>query len=610
MRNAWRLLSIAALGWTAALLHRGWPLAVDEIEFFRATKWIGNGLLPFRDFWEHHTPLQWILFAPVARFFGQGPGVEAVLAMRWAQLALWIAIFALLVRLTRRSGIDPWPALVLLLLSTTFVRKAIEYRIDVPANLAYLGALALIAFGATRRRWIGFGALMSLAVLFNMRMMPLVVITAIVALWYVASYVGPAPSRPESRLPAGTPSREPAGWKPAQRPAGSLPHVALGVLAIAALFIGSLVLAGIWPQFRADVIGYNVDSSGVLQVHTFFDALLLPFWTLDLAGIAFMLAAAAGIVLALRDFRERGPLQFFSVLVVAALTTIASMHVQYDYHFQHAYLLMLPPAALALEKLRRPAWQALAATVAGVALLIAVLQAAPTFGAEMEYQDAVMTAADKLTAPGETVLDGAGYALRRTPAYRYWFLPHGVRALAAKRRFDQYDLRDITAAPPAAIIYDYRLALYLQNFPDVARYATTHYVPVYRNLWVPGMTATAGPAPRRLTWIAPRAGQYQVYASELLTKHPWLTNPLGYAALEGPAATRYAIPLAQLPPASPESMQWTVDGIPQPPGVKTLVLRKGARVDLLASPPRATGILLVPRGIGKLCIATAEEQVF
>ena len=601
MRNAWRLLSIAALGWTAALLHRGAPLAVDEIEFFRATKWIGHGLLPFRDFWEHHTPLQWILFAPVARLFGNGPGVEAVLAMRWAQVALWIGIFALLIRIARRSGVDPWPAVVLLLLSTTFVRKAIEYRIDVPANLAYLGALALIAFGATPRRWFGFGALMSLAVLFNMRMMPLVVITALVAIW------GCHPERRARDLGGRGAEHEPTTLSNASL---AISIQLLGVLTIAILFIGSLMLAGIWPQFRADVIGYNVESSAVLQVHTFFDALLLPFWTLDLAGIAFLLLAVAGVVLVLRDFRERGPLQLLSVLSIAALVTIAAMHVHYDYHFQHVYLLMLPLAAFALGKLQKSAWQMLAATVAGVALFVAVLQAAPTFGAEMEYQDAVMTAADKLTAPGETVLDGAGYALRRNPAYRYWFLPHGIRTLAAMRLIDPYDLRDLTTAPPAAIIYDYRLALYLENFPDVARHATTHYLPVYRNLWVPGLTATAGPAPRRLTWIAPRAGRYQIYASEVLTKHPWFTEPLKYAALEGPAATRYAIPLAQLPPADPSSLQWTVDGVPQPAGIKTLTLRRGARVDLLASPARGTGILLVPSGIGTLCIATAEEQVF
>jgi hypothetical protein len=579
MTRVWRLLFAAAAGWIVALLHRGGPLAVDEIEFFRATKWIGHGQVPFRDFWEHHTPLQWVLFAPIARLFGNGPGVNAVLAMRWAQLALWIAIFALLVRIARRSGVDPWPALVLLLVSTTFVRKAIEYRIDVPANLAYLGGLSLVAFGATPRRWVGFGALMSLAVLTNMRMMPLVVLTAIVALW-------------------------------ANRSAKAIALQLAGVLAIAALFIGSLLLTGAWPHFVTDVIGYNVQTSDVLQVDTFFDTLLLPLWTLDVGGIAFLVAAATGMVLALRDFRERGPLQLLAVLTLAALAVIAWMQVQYDYHFQHVYLLMLPLAALALEKLQRPAWQVVTATVAAASLLIGVSQATPTFGAAMAYQDAVMTSADRLTTPDETILDGAGYALRRTPAYRYWFLPYGIRAMAAKRLIDPYDLPDLTAAPPAAIIYDYRLALYLQAFPDLARYVTTHYLPVYRNLWVPGMTTYAGPSPRRVTWIAPRAGRYQVYASEVLTRHPWLTNPIGYASREGPLATRYEIPLAQLPPAAPETLQWTVDGVPQPPGVQVLTLRKGARVDLDANPPRGTGILLVPRGIGTLCIATAEEQLF
>ena len=46
------------LAWCAAMLHRGEPLAWDEIEFFRATRWIAEGRLPFRDYWEHHLPLQ------------------------------------------------------------------------------------------------------------------------------------------------------------------------------------------------------------------------------------------------------------------------------------------------------------------------------------------------------------------------------------------------------------------------------------------------------------------------------------------------------------------------------------------------------------------------
>ena len=60
--------------------------------------------MPFRDFWEHHLPLQWIVFGPVATLFGNGPGAEAVVAMRWAQLVVWVGIFVLLVRMVRRTG--------------------------------------------------------------------------------------------------------------------------------------------------------------------------------------------------------------------------------------------------------------------------------------------------------------------------------------------------------------------------------------------------------------------------------------------------------------------------------------------------------------------------
>ena len=36
------------------------PINWDELEFFRATKWIAEGRVPYRDFWEHHTPLAWL----------------------------------------------------------------------------------------------------------------------------------------------------------------------------------------------------------------------------------------------------------------------------------------------------------------------------------------------------------------------------------------------------------------------------------------------------------------------------------------------------------------------------------------------------------------------
>jgi hypothetical protein len=72
------------------------PLNWDEIEFFRATSWIGQGRVPFAGFWEHHTPLMWFVFAPFTRLTAS-PGVNAIVALRWAQIPVWIVTFWLMV---------------------------------------------------------------------------------------------------------------------------------------------------------------------------------------------------------------------------------------------------------------------------------------------------------------------------------------------------------------------------------------------------------------------------------------------------------------------------------------------------------------------------------
>lgn len=582
MRRVWLALSIVAAVWVAALVHRGAPVAADEIEFFRATRWTGEGKVPFRDFWEHHTPLQWIVFAPVARLFANGPGVESIVVMRWAQLALWIAIVAVLVRLARREGVNAWPALALLFASAAFVRKAVEYRVDVPGNLACLAAVGLIASGATAARWVAFGALMSAAVLANMRLAPLAAIAALLALFW----------RAEERR-----------W----RWNGRALWMAAGVAGAGVAFVAWLMLAGAWTPFLDSILRYNVASATLLEVDTFFDAFLLPLWVLDAGGIAFWLLAAAGAAIALRGIRTPGPLQFLALLAIASVAAIAAMEVQYDYHFQNAWLLLVPLAGLAIDRVRRR-WQAMVALVAAASLAIFVLQVVPAFSVEIEYQDQIMTTVHRLTDPGETVFDGAGFALQREPAYRYWFLTTGVRMMAGRRLIEPYDERAMAARPPAAVVADYRMRVYLRAFPGLARYATTHYVPLFRDLWVPGMTALVGPAPTRVLWIAPRAGRYDVYASTALAAHPWLTRPLEYAEVRGPDAPKYAIPLRKLPPNV--ALEWTVDGVSQPRGIRTLTLRKGSRVELIARPGRRAGVLLVPHGIETLGLAPADPFLF
>lgn len=568
-RTPWLILVGLALLWIAAQLHRGQELGWDEVEFFRATRWTGEGRVPFRDFWEHHTPLQWIAFAPVARLFANGPGADSVVVMRWAQALLWVGILVLVMRLAR--GGARWWALGFLLTSPLFVRSAIEYRVDVLANFAYLAALVL----ALRQRWIAFGALMSLAVLSNMRMVILVIVTAaILAMWDEA----------ESR------------WRRNRR----APWMLAGVAGVGVPFVVWLFATGAWPAFVDGVFEYNALSSRTLDVDTWYQ-FAAPLWQGDLAAIVLWAAAIAGAVLALRNVRRPALPQILALLFLASLAMVAAMEVQYEYHFQGTYLLLVPLAAFAFERVVR--WRWIAFAVAAVALVLAVLPSiSSSFGAAMRYQDFVMKEVDRRTSPDQRVFDGTGYALRREPVHKYWFLATGVRFLAAQRLIAGYD---IAANPPAAIIYNLRMQRWFEIFPKTATYAVSHYVPLTRDLWIPGMTATV-PAERSVTWIAPADGRYTLWASEALLRHPWLTRPLVFAALQGERATRYAIPLQRLPRA--EAVTWSVDGVAV--AGLTARLRKDARVSVASSGPLPVGVLLVPADVRTLCVAPAEPFQF
>ncbi|HEX2121493.1 MAG TPA: hypothetical protein VHL59_07615, partial [Thermoanaerobaculia bacterium] len=157
-----RALTRALIGFAISaaafrLLPLGWlhPLNFDEVEFFRATDWVRRGLVPFRDFWEHHTPLQWFVFAPFTALT-RSEGVDAVVFMRWMQVPLWIATFRLANVWMRRLGIGAfgrWAAMALALSSSFLMIAAVEYRVDVLACALYLAGLVMATRGA-----VGFQA--------------------------------------------------------------------------------------------------------------------------------------------------------------------------------------------------------------------------------------------------------------------------------------------------------------------------------------------------------------------------------------------------------------------------------------------------------------------
>lgn len=576
-------LLVPVLAWIAALVQRAQPLNWDEIEFFRATRWVSEGLIPYRDFWEHHTPLQWFVFAPVARLFGGGAGVDAVLAMRWSQVPLWIGACVLLLSLMRRAGIDlasRWLALLLLLTSRSFVIWAVQYRVDALGNVLFLCGLALMV----SRRWIAFGVLMSAAALANMRLAPLIVLTALMALFR---------SSDEERW----------RWNPRAL------SMAIGVVAAAAIAIVYLVLTGAWAGFIEGIVGYNSLSTRAHaeQANMFLPILLAPFRLSDVSGIALLLLAIAGTFLALRDVRRPFSQivalpQIVALLIIAALVLLAVVSpVQYEYHLQTAWLLMVPLAGLVFTRLlaSQPRFGWLAFATIAVALALNLLDLVhPAFGKGLDYQDVVMKEVDRRTAPGAAVWDGTGYALRRQPAYRYWFLPAGVRILTQQGVIAPYDPR---RNPPAAIVYDQRVQRWLEAFPNLRNYTAHHYLPLYRNLLLPGMSAAVDARPTRSVWRVPVTATYHLWAGELATQ-PEFARLLG-------TGDAY-VELDRLPPFPYESLQLIVDGVAIPRGTRVLTLKKGSRLELVSSVPRPAGILFVLHGIRTLGLAPDVPFVF
>jgi hypothetical protein len=567
----WLLIVLLAAALLVTELQWARTIGWDEVEYFRATRWVSEGRVPFRDFWEHHLPLQWALFAPVAAVAGEGVGVSPILAMRWAQLPVWIATLWFLFAILRRSAISAERAKLaigLVLASVLFLETAVEYRLDAPAAAMYFGALLLvIARPRSRVGWLAFGVVMSAAVLTNMRLVPLVVATAVLLLVL----------RLDERRWA---------WN------GVALWMAPGVALAAASFGGWVWLTGSYEALalamRQNVLFVKLAGA---EADTFGRVVLMPFTRPDPGAVALVLAGVAGALMALREIRKPGILQLLALLAIASFVFVSRQGVHYAYHFQIPMLLL---AALAVSLLETERTTRVAACVILAILAFDLVRLFP-IGESMTYKDAVMREADRRTLPSERVWDGCGYALHREPAYRYWFLPLVVRMLAERGAIERYDAPELAAAPPAAIIHSFRVNQWLRAFPAAGAFVTRHYVPLYRDLWIPAMNAVVPPA-AEVSWRAPRAGPYRAYASELLTRHPWFTNPLSYAMYDREDAPVFEVPLRELPPAA---VRVTVNGVPASGAFN---LKLGDVVRVRSGSARPVGVVIVPEDVSRLFV--------
>lgn len=606
----------AGLAWIGGALALGMltfgdRLRWDEVEFVRATEWVRQGLVPYRDFWEHHSPLQWFVFAPF-KALATGPGVATVVFLRWMQVPFWLLALWALWRPMRAAGSSRWAAataMAAVLASPVFVHSALQYRVDTLSTVLYVLALFALQASSRSRGWsIATGVLLSLTGLANLRMGPIVAAT------FGLAMVFDPPSR------AWRLNRRFA-WVAAGALLGLLPALAYLLLtrslapAWQRLIVENSMADGMMPRVawgswkRAlDAFAPGLSPAGPVPVEPLARALVHIDWS---AGLL-LFGGAVGIALGLTRFARAGFVELLAIVQLVSLWFTQRMKALYPYHFEVVLLLFVPLFAFALDWAwsRRPSrldWRWLPLTVVMLAAARNGLELVRSNEvASLRYQDRIMREADRWVPPEGAVFDGVGFALNRRPAYRYWFLPLLVRYLTQVGVMEPYTVAQMTADPPDAVIYGTRVYNWFHEWPELGGRVVTHYLPLYHNLWIPGLSARIDAAHPSAEWIVPRTGRYVVVDDARLVNHPWFLQPLLFALVPNPDGLDPSLEIAKTRrPGSPnEDLRWELDGAGLAVGEQPVLLRRGQKLHVSQTrPERATAILVVPVQVRRLFVA-------
>ncbi len=489
------LLALAAAIRAGVVLNA--PLDPDESQHLQAAWLVGQGQVPYADFWEHHAPLLYYLLAPLTRWLAEGPAVY--FAGRAAMLVGAAGALALVWRLARPLGAAPAAsALVLLAFLPSFVELTTEVRPDVPALATWLAALLFLVEwrqrGRPARLWAAGLALGVTGALTPKAIYGAIGMAVAVA---VAAFDG---------TPGG-PGRSLAGLLRLAAGAGAPVLASLVGLWLAG---GAAALDG----FVEHVLARNLDFPDFTK-HT----------PIGAEGLGFGLLAAAGVGLAARHEGRallahplHGPLLVPAAVVSAALLLPATPAV-----YRHAWLPVVAVGAvyagLALAELgawararrgRGPAALAVLALVSGL-----VVPAGASLREALRERNAgqlrVMRLELRHACPGEPVLDGTGLFVFRPAAHRFRVLINGVRYWVANGVVPEERLvEDLQRSRPRVVYPDWRVRAMIGPF---AGFLEARYVPLPDGLLVPGASIAARGGVGRARVELPVPGPYRLVAS-------------------------------------------------------------------------------------------------
>jgi hypothetical protein len=387
------------------------PWDSDEPQHLHLVWAWANGLLPYKDVFDNHSPLFQAMSAPLFSLLGERADIVA--AMRWAMLPIAAVILVATYRIGTRlfsMRIGFWGTVLAASFPDLYFKFG-EYRPDLFWAALWMVALAVLISGKpSPRRLFAAGILFGIAFAVSMKttFLLLNVLVAALVVWTL--------------LMAGARNRT--------MPSKPLTYFILcflasvtGVLIAPALVVSFFAFKGALPQMYYCVIEHNL-SSGATPL-----ALMIQR-TLDLRFWLFVPLVAGGMWAIKRDTQpDRGPQRLFFLAATGffcpLLFTFWPLVSKQDF-LPYYPLLMLtiawPLVGLGEWIASKTRWPIFLPPLLVVCWQLAsIVQAHPPLKQTNQKNEQIIADALNLTHRGETVLDAKGQTIYRARAYYYVF---------------------------------------------------------------------------------------------------------------------------------------------------------------------------------------------
>ena len=465
-RIAWLIVAIlaVALGVHHAIVR---PIVVDEWEHVHSAFLVSKGQLPYRDFWQNHPPLGYLLTGWLVPF--SDPSFSTIIAVRLTSLLARLGAVVLAVGWTRqRFGPRDSAVVAVFLLADTFLfdQGSLLYLDTFVAPMLVGSAWALSASSGRPRRAVLAGALLAASTLFTQKAFAQV---GVAVLWYLWRLWQRRADRPAQRKVIG----EAAGY-------------VAGGLAVLAVVLLPFLPRGLGPLWR-DAVVFNASWKG-----RFFQTSDLRNMIID-GGLVYAFAAI-GIVFRAVEFLRHRRADARDVPLACLVVSLAAIPLVPDVYSEYfigtitfagivaanvvtRWWSAINPTAVHRRSNRFLLWRT--ATPLPMACLLALPGITAIGNIERKYDNSTdrrhLASVMRLSDSSESVFDAyGGYGVFRPHAYRFWVLHDRIQAQLTPKQLGPDLLAALERNRPKLAIVD----SWARTLPaEVQRYLERNYEP-------------------------------------------------------------------------------------------------------------------------------------